>query len=169
MDAQTAKRLSAKYPLGALMAEGKSKKIYRAEIDEGQGDTVIVRSKDDITAGDGAKHDVIPGKGRMSNQTTCNVFRLLKECGIPVAFVEQIDDTSFAAPKCKMYSYEVVVRREAVDDQKRVGTPAGAIAAGSTHLVIGRQITQAPDPVEALCRIEEEISSIAGTTAGASV
>ena len=45
------------------------------------------------------------------------------------------------------------------DDQKRVDTPAGAIVSGSTHLVVGRQITQATDPVEALRQIEAEISS----------
>ncbi len=46
-----------------------------------------------------------------------------------------------------------------VGDQKRIMTPAMAIAAGSTHLVIGRPITQAADPVAALQRIEQEISA----------
>ncbi|WP_299198450.1 orotidine-5'-phosphate decarboxylase [uncultured Amphritea sp.] len=44
-----------------------------------------------------------------------------------------------------------------VGDQKRIMTPAEAISAGSTHLVIGRPITQAEVPVEALRRIEQEI------------
>lgn len=57
---------------------------------------------------------------------------------------------------------------KATDDQKRVDTPAGAITSGSTHLVIGRQITQAVDPVGALRQIEEEISPTAATTAGES-
>lgn len=57
---------------------------------------------------------------------------------------------------------------KATGDQKRVDTPAEAIASGSTHLVVGRQITQAADPVEALYRIEEEISSNAAVIAGAS-
>jgi len=35
------------------------------------------------------------------------------------------------------------------DDQKRVATPASAIASGATRLVIGRPITQAPDPAAA--------------------
>ena len=70
-------------------------------------------AKDDITAGDGAKHDVIPDKGRLATATTCNVFRLLKACGLPVAFEEQDSATSFIAPPCTMLPYEVVVRREA--------------------------------------------------------
>ncbi len=39
----------------------------------------------------------------------------------------------------------------AADDQRRIVTPADAIAAGSHYLVIGRPITQAADPV-ATCR-----------------
>ena len=70
-------------------------------------------AKDDITAGDGAKHDVIPDKGLLANRTTCNVFRLLKACGLPVAFEEQDAPTSFIAPGCEMLPYEVVMRREA--------------------------------------------------------
>ena len=70
-----------------------------------------VIAKDDITAGDGAKHDIIPEKGRVATATTSNVFRLLKACGLPIAFVEQDSATSFVAPNCVMLPYEVVVRR----------------------------------------------------------
>ena len=44
-------------------------------------------------------------------------------------------------------------------DQKRVTTPAEAIASGADHLVIGRPVTQAPDPAEALARICAEIEA----------
>jgi phosphoribosylaminoimidazole carboxylase / phosphoribosylaminoimidazole-succinocarboxamide synthase len=110
VDALTADRHATKYPLGDLIAEGKTKKIHR--VNNGS-DLVTLISKDDITAGDGAKHDVIPDKGRLANATTCNVFRLLRACGLPIAFEEQDSATSFVAPNCLMLPYEVVVRREA--------------------------------------------------------
>ena len=102
--------MTTKHSLGALVTEGKTKKVYKIK---GGSDLVAVISKDDITAGDGAKHDIIPDKGKLANATTCNVFRLLKACGLPVAFVEQDSATSFVAPQCTMLPYEVVVRREA--------------------------------------------------------
>jgi orotidine-5'-phosphate decarboxylase len=43
------------------------------------------------------------------------------------------------------------------NDQMRVDTPAAAIAAGAHHLVIGRQITQAADPVAAYEALMAEI------------
>ncbi len=44
-------------------------------------------------------------------------------------------------------------------DQKRVATPAQAIRDGASHLVIGRQVTRAADPVAALAAIREEIAA----------
>lgn len=103
-------QMTTKHSLGALVTEGKTKKVYKIKDSAG---LVAVISKDDITAGDGAKHDIIPDKSRLANATTSNVFRLLKACGLPVAFVEQDSETSFVAPGCDMLPYEVVTRREA--------------------------------------------------------
>ncbi len=45
-------------------------------------------------------------------------------------------------------------------DQKRVATPAQAILDGASHLVIGRQVTRAADPVAALAAIREELAAV---------
>ena len=46
----------------------------------------------------------------------------------------------------------------ASDDQRRIMTPADAIQAGSSYLVVGRPVTQADDPVSVLLTINSEIS-----------
>jgi orotidine-5'-phosphate decarboxylase len=45
-------------------------------------------------------------------------------------------------------------------DQKRVATPAEAVASGADYLVIGRPILSAKDPVEAAVRIKNELYGI---------
>lgn len=42
-------------------------------------------------------------------------------------------------------------------DQKRIATPAEALASGANYLVVGRQVTRAADPSEALAAIGIEI------------
>ena len=49
----------------------------------------------------------------------------------------------------------------AAGDQARVVTPADAIAAGSTYLVVGRPILDAPDPAKAAADIISEIEMVA--------
>jgi orotidine-5'-phosphate decarboxylase len=44
-------------------------------------------------------------------------------------------------------------------DQRRVATPAEAIRNGASYIVMGRQITRAPDPAGEASRVLEEIAS----------
>ena len=51
------------------------------------------------------------------------------------------------------------------DDQQRVMTPEHAIAAGADHIVVGRPITEASDPLEAARTFQAHIAAV-HTTAG---
>lgn len=50
------------------------------------------------------------------------------------------------------------VDNDEAHDQKRVMTPAAAIAGGADHIVVGRPINAAPDPRAAALAIQDEIS-----------
>lgn len=94
-----------------LLAEGKTKRIYAHP---GAADLAIIVSKDDITAGDGARRHVIHGKGQISGRTTANNFALLRHHHIPTHFVAfgGHDDT-MVVDRCTMIPLEVVTRRYA--------------------------------------------------------
>lgn len=48
------------------------------------------------------------------------------------------------------------------DDQRRVTTPARAVAAGADYLVIGRPIRDAPDPLTAVRKITRQVEDVLG-------
>ncbi len=63
-------------------------------------------------------------------------------------------------PDFKLVTPGIRPAGSATGDQTRILTPLQALAAGADYLVIGRPITQAADPVEALKRISAEISTL---------
>lgn len=48
---------------------------------------------------------------------------------------------------------------DSAGDQKRVMTPAAAIANGASYLVVGRPVTRAPDPLAVLRSINQEVAT----------
>jgi phosphoribosylaminoimidazole-succinocarboxamide synthase len=93
---------------GPLLAEGKTKRIYA---DPDNDTLVYMVSKDQITAGDGARRNELAGKARLSTITTANVFHLLNEENIDTAFVKQINDVTLLVRRCTMLPIEQVMRR----------------------------------------------------------
>lgn len=102
----------ATYMKEKLLTEGKTKKIWEVT---GNKSLVIMENKPDITAFDDPKFTKqFKSKATHATETTCRVFELLKQAGVPVAYVEQISPTEFVAQKCSMIPLEAVARRYAV-------------------------------------------------------
>lgn len=93
---------------GKPIAEGKTKKIYRVFAASGE---VFIVSKDDITAGDGVKREMLDGKAVLSTETTCNCFHLLQRMGVSTHFLGKMDDRGFKARHVRMIPIELVCRR----------------------------------------------------------
>mgnify|MGYP000392020866 CR=1 FL=1 len=78
--------------------------------------------------------------------------------GVVCAPGEALMVRNIVGPKLAIVTPGVRPAGAAMGDQKRVMTPADAVAAGASHLVIGRPITAAPDPAEATSRILTEMA-----------
>lgn len=131
---------------GALVNEGKTKKIYAVQ---GDSKHAIVEYKNAITAFDDPSFTKeFATKSKYSNTTTSRVFEMLNAAGIPTAFVRQVSDTEFLSEKCTMIPLEVVVRRYAVgsylkrhteyakpegEEPHRFGTPVVEFFLKTTH------------------------------------
>lgn len=107
--------------LGPKLAEGKTKIIYAHPDDP---TLAVVLHKDSISAGDGARRHIIPGKGASSGRTTANVFALLNRAGIATHFVAAPEPTILIVRRCAMLPIEVVMRR----------IPAGSYLRRNPHI-----------------------------------
>jgi orotidine-5'-phosphate decarboxylase len=76
-----------------------------------------------------------------------------------VASAEEVAALRAAHPDATLVIPGIRPAGVAVGDQKRIATPASAIAAGADYLVVGRPITQAADPAAAANSILEEIAT----------
>ncbi len=105
------------------LIEGKTKILYAVD---GSSAETFIQLKDDITAGDGARHNVISGLGRSSNATNAHCFQLLNRRGIPTHFLEVAGPRAFRAHRVTMIPLEVVTRRIATGSYgKRQGVAEG--------------------------------------------
>ncbi|WP_448374961.1 phosphoribosylaminoimidazolesuccinocarboxamide synthase [Fervidobacterium sp.] len=89
-----------------FLYEGKTKIV---EISE-DGQNVILTFKDDITAGDGAKHDVMSSKGLFCSEITARLMQYLNTKGVNTMFLNYLPPNKIRAKKLKMIPLEVIVR-----------------------------------------------------------
>lgn len=95
---------------GNEIARGKTKILYESLADPNE---LIVQQMDSITAGDGARRDVIAGKGRLAALTTARVFRYLNAHAVPTHYLgggEDVEANEMRVLRCTMIPLEVVVR-----------------------------------------------------------
>jgi orotidine-5'-phosphate decarboxylase len=77
--------------------------------------------------------------------------------GLVCSGLEAATVRSIAGPEMTLVIPGVRSPGKAAADQKRVATPAEAIANGADYLVVGRQVTRAADPPAELLKILNEI------------
>lgn len=104
--------------------EGKAKILWETD----EPGRMVQEFKDDATAFNGVKHEVISGKGVLNNQISSHFFRLLNDTGMRTHFVEQISDNEMVVERLEMLALEVVVRNVAAGSLvKRLGIEPGTV------------------------------------------
>jgi orotidine-5'-phosphate decarboxylase len=81
--------------------------------------------------------------------------------GVVCSAVEAQALRSALGPRFKLVTPGIRPAGSPKDDQARIITPEAAIANGADYLVVGRPITQAPDPVAALAAINASLDAVA--------
>ncbi|MBA2853615.1 phosphoribosylaminoimidazole-succinocarboxamide synthase [Methanococcus maripaludis] len=102
----------SKYDISKILANepiytGKAKSIYKIEENEKE---VLVEFRDDITAGNGAKHDVKSGKGYLNTLISTELFNVLEKNNVPTHLIEYIEPNIMIAKNVKIIPLEVIVR-----------------------------------------------------------
>ncbi len=91
------------------VAEGKTKIIYE---NPGDPKTAYMVFKDDITAGDGVKHDIIQGKALVDWKTNRDIFELLNRKGARTHYISSPKEKVALVKKLdRKINLEVVSRR----------------------------------------------------------
>ncbi|WP_310796323.1 phosphoribosylaminoimidazolesuccinocarboxamide synthase, partial [Clostridium botulinum] len=89
-----------------LLYTGKAKDVYQADND----DEVLIVYKDQATALNGKKKEILPGKGVLDCQISQLVFNYLIENGIKTHLVKNLSDHEQLVKKTQVFPLEVVLR-----------------------------------------------------------
>ena len=89
-----------------LINGGKVKSVFTTD-NENQ---VIIEFRDDMTAGDGARKEVMNNKGAYNAIISTKIFKVLEENGIETQFIDLPEPNVMLAKKLEMIPIEVIVR-----------------------------------------------------------
>ena len=104
------------------------------------------------------------GIGSTAPQQALRLARLTAANGLDGVVCSAVEAPGLRAalgPRFKLVTPGIRPAGSPEDDQARIITPESAIANGANYLVIGRPITQAPDPVAALAAINASLGVVA--------
>jgi len=89
-----------------LIIKGKAKSVYTTDM-KGK---LIVEFRDDITAFDGGKKDVLKNKGGYNAEVSAFFFEYLEQNGVKTHFFTMLDPHHMVVRKLEMIPLEVIVR-----------------------------------------------------------
>ena len=89
-----------------LINSGKVKSVYTTD----NPDEVIIEFRDDMTAGDGARKEVMSDKGAYNAVISSKIFKVLEENGVETQFIDLPEPNVMIAKKLEMIPIEVIVR-----------------------------------------------------------
>ena len=89
-----------------LINSGKVKSVFTTDND----DEVIIEFRDDMTAGDGERKEVMDKKGAYNAVISAKIFKVLEENGVETQFIDLPEENIMLAKKLDMIPIEVIVR-----------------------------------------------------------
>src|SRR3569623_417253 len=102
--------------------EGKGKVLYEGP----EPGTLIQHFKDDATAFNAKKHQIIEGKGVLNNRISEYVFQHLNEIGVPTHFIKRLNMREQLIREVEIVPLEVAARNVAVGSlSQRLGIEEG--------------------------------------------
>ncbi|MEX2520782.1 MAG: phosphoribosylaminoimidazolesuccinocarboxamide synthase [Paracoccaceae bacterium] len=105
-----------------MVYEGKAKILYEGP----EPGTYIQYFKDDATAFNAEKHDVIDGKGVLNNRISEHIMGALNSIGVPTHFIRRINMREQLIRQVEIIPIEIVVRNIAAGSlSKRLGIEEG--------------------------------------------
>lgn len=107
-----------------VIYEGKAKTIFEGP----EPGTVVQYFKDDAIAGNGAKHEIIAGKGVLNNRISAHLMTKLEGIGIPTHFLKSLNMREQLVRQVEIIPIEVVVRNVAAGSMvKKFGLKEGTV------------------------------------------